>query len=109
MVDKQQLPDNIAARRWIMVNYRILDAFGARVQEGSIKLNTGRWALPQPVLLAEVILHLGRDLKEFSESKRSRINITWSFLPVPHPLSTDEPEWLEWLKRQNIEGNATPK
>jgi len=100
MAKKITLPDIPGARRWVQVNYRILDAFGAREQEGTTKLYTSRWAHQGPFLLTEVILHLGLNLEDFADPKKSRINITWSILPVLHPLSTEEQEFQDWLQKQ---------
>jgi hypothetical protein len=97
-----KLPDNPGARRWLQINWRITDAFGAIEKEGSLKLYTSRWAFGEPYLLLEVIMELGRNPKEFL-SNRSRLNITWSTLPVPHPLSTTEEGFKDWFKKQSAD------
>ncbi len=74
------LPDIPGARRTLQIQYRILDAGGAREEEGSVKLITSRWAFSEPFLLAELNHHLGRDNQYFINPGRARITITWSNL-----------------------------
>lgn len=109
-MSEKTLPDIPGARRWIMISWRILDAFGAREQEGAIKLYTSRWAFNQPYLLAEILDALGRDRTEFNDPRKARFDFVYSFMQVPHPVSTVEPEWVSWLENQQpTETNNGPK
>jgi len=106
------LPDIPGARRWIMVSYRILDAGGAREQEGALKLYTSRWAFHQPYLMAEVMQNLGLNPKDFIDPRRGRFDFIYSFMQVPHPVSSMETEWITWVQNQEpteTQGNDPKK
>lgn len=94
------LPDIPGARRTLQIQYRILDAGGAREEEGSVKLITSRWAFSEPFLLAELIQLLGRDIQDFTNPGRARITFTWSYLPIDHALDTADEKFLNWAKNQ---------
>jgi len=98
MSTQVNLPEIPGARRWLQIQYRILDSFGAREEEGSVKLFTSRWAFSEPFLLTELIQHLGRDVKDFIQPSKARITFTWSYLPLDHPLDSADPKFIEWAK-----------
>lgn len=98
MANEINLPDIPGAKRMLQIQFRILDAGGAREEEGSVKLFTSRWAFTEPYLLAELIQHLGRDIKDFVNPGRARITFTWSILPLDHPLDSGDEKFLSWAK-----------
>lgn len=103
MAEEKQyyLPEIPGATRLIAVSWRILDAFGVIETEGTIKLTTSRWVFSEPYLMAEVIEALGRKVEEFTDPKRRRFSMVWSFLPLDHPLDSSEERWIDWAKNPN--------
>lgn len=98
MANSINLPVIPGANRMLQIQYRILDAGGAREEEGSVKLTTSRWAFSEPYLLAELIMHLGRNVQDFANPGRARITFTWSFLPLDHALDSADEKFLNWAK-----------